>query len=230
MSSMFVLNLLSPYLVASAEAGSLLVSAGTDVPYQIYMGTSFQHKRLRASIKSGVLVGPYSDLTISLIGAIGTPDVYVSLLESAYDLGSMNSCSVQYMLGKKRLWSIGPELRFDYLTASDTSSDLLEAVVGDLNAPQGIGIREKELNVQLGVMTYAAGFRIGRDIVLGGSEQHLLHIDLSAYKHIASSSSLILNDEEPEELSAVLDDLLWEDVFRPYGYLGGLGLAYSYRF
>ena len=165
-----------------------------------------------------------------MIGALGTPDVYVSLLESAYQLGSMNSCSVQYMFGKKRFWSIGPELRLDTLIASDTSSDLLEAAVGEIDVPKGIGKRDKALNVKLGVVTYAAGLRFGRDIPLGASENHLFHIDISAFKHYASSSSLTLNEDEAEELSAVLDDLLWEDVFRPYGYLGGLGMAYSYRF
>ena len=221
---------LSFLFVNQAHASSFLISAGTDIPYQLHVGAAVQHDRWRASFKSGLLSGPYSDLTLSLIEAMGTPEIYVNLLDSAYDLGSMNGLALQVMLGKKRLWSIGPEFRFDYLTASDTPSDLLEAVVGDIDVPGIMANRGKDLEVSLGLMTYAAGLRCGREMAFGASSQHLMHIDLSVYKHYSTQSNLTINDEEPQELSEALDELLWEDVFRPYGYLGGLGIAYSYRF
>ena len=221
---------LTSLFVAQAQSSSFLISAGTDIPYQFHVGAAIQIERLRVSFKSGLLYGPYSDLTMSLIEALGTPEIYVNLLDSAYDLGSMNGLALQCMIGKKRLWSIGPELRFDYLTASDTPSDLLEAVVGDIEVPALMNKRGKDLEVRLGLMTYAVGLRFGREFVFGTSSQHLVHTDLSVYKHYATQSALMLNDEQPEELNKVLDDLLWEDVFRPYGYLGGLGAAYSYRF
>ncbi len=222
--------LLSYLFVFSAQARSYLLSSGTDTPYQFYVGVAVQQEHFRVSFKSGLLSEPYSDLTLSLIEAFGTPEVYVNLLDSAYDLGSMNGLALQWMFGKKKLWSIGPEFRFDHLTASDTPSDLLEAVVGELDVPAAIGKRGKDLNVRLGLTTYAVGLRFGREFVLGASSQHLVHTDLSVYKHYATQSVLMINDEQPEELNKVLDDLLWEDVFRPYGYLGGLGVAYSYRF
>ena len=202
--------------------------AGTDAPYQIGVGGSYDLKNIKLSMKTGILAGPYSGLTISLIERLGTPDVYIDLLDSAYELGYMNSLSAQIRLGKKKLWLLGPELRLDYLTASDTPSELLEVVLGE-PIPTG-GRFAQELEVELGLMMYAAGLRTGREIPLGANEKSSLLLELSFFKHIATQSQLNINAATPEALNSALDELLWEDVFRPYGYLGGLGLTYSYLF
>ena len=60
--------------------------------------------------------------------------------------------------------------------------------------------------------------------------RHHINLELSAYKHIYTQSRLMINVSQEDELNDLLDKLLWEDVFRPYGYLGGIGVSYSYSF
>ncbi len=219
---------LSLFAAHAAEASSISLLAGTDVPYQLGVGVSYDIKSIKLSVRSGILAGPYSSLTISLIEQLGTPDVYIDLLESAYELGYMNSLSAQIKLGRKKVWLLGPELRFDYLTASDTPSELLEVVIGE-PIPTG-GRFAKELEVELGLMMYAVGVRTGRIIPLGTTDRSSLLLELSFAKHISAQSQLSINEETPETINTALNDLLWEDVFLPYGYLGGVGVSYSYTF
>ena len=214
-----------------ANAENLLVSVGTDIPYQFHAGASYDLNRIRFSARSGILVEPYSSMTISLIGAFGVDEIYINLLESAYQLGSMNSISTQYLLGEKKLWYLGPEFRFDYLTAADTPVDLVESVTGEsISTGSGPRAGSKEVDLQMGLMMYAAGLRVGRAIPFGEGQKHNLLVDLSFHKHYSTKTSLYINEEQPEKLNEMLDELLWEDVFLPYGYLGGLGLSYSYSF
>lgn len=212
---------------AQAETPTLSVLVGTDIPYQHSLGTELRVKDVRFSLRTGLLVDPYSGLTLDLLDAFGTEDVYIRLLEASYQFGTMNGLGMQYLFGKKKLWYVGPELRFDYVAASDTSSDLIEAVVGEsrFNPPR-FGVNQQE--IYLGLWLFAAGLRTGRVIPLG--KNHNVHLELSFYKHYRNTTILYIDDQENKNITTSLNDLLWEDVFKPYGYLGGLGLAYSYSF
>ena len=212
---------------AHAQNPTTTLLIGTDIPYQYSIGTEVKIKNVRFSLRTGLLVDPYSELTLKLLQAFGTDETYIRLLEASYQFGTMNGIGAQYLFGKDKHWYVGPEFRFDYVTASDTSSDLINTVIGDTRSlPPRFGNQEQE--VRLGLWMLAAGIRTGRTIPFGNSENHHLHVELSFYKHYKIQTLLSVNDQQNEGVSEALDELLWEDVFQPYGYLGGFGLTYSY--
>lgn len=211
---------------AKAERSVLI---GTDVPYQFYVGANRPVKKSILSLRTGLLVGPYSDMTLKTISLLGTDDVYIRLLETSYRFGSMNSIGTQHFLGQNKRWFTGPELRLDYLTASETSSELVEAVVGQsISGPSRF--RSQPVDVELGLRLFAAGLRAGRIVQLGNKAYHKLNIEFSLYKHFHTRSKLLINGARPESVDDRLNDLLWADVFWPYGYLCGLGINYGYSF
>ena len=67
-----------------AQGMDISLNIGTDIPYQFHIGSTIDRKKLRVSLRSGILFGPYSQMTIGLIELLGTPEVYVNMLESAY--------------------------------------------------------------------------------------------------------------------------------------------------
>ena len=227
---MLSLFLCSQFLsTARAEIQKTSLMIGTDLPYQFHLGTEIEHEKLKFSFRTGLLVEPYSTVTLKLIEAFGTDEVYIRLLESSYQLGSMNSVGVHYFLGEKKRWYLGPELRLDYLLAAETSSKIIELVTGkSVSAIPRFGFDEPDF--RLGIWLHAIGFRAGTSFPIDNHQRKKLVLEISFYKHYLSSTSLTINGEVSENLSSALDTLLWEDVFLPYGYLGGLGLAYSYSF
>jgi hypothetical protein len=227
MISLFLCSqFLSP---ASAEIERTNLMIGTDLPYQFHIGAEIEQERFKYSIRSGLLVEPYSTVTLSLIEAFGVGESYVRLLESSYQMGSMNSIGVHYFLDEKKRWYLGPELRIDYLMAAETTTEIIQVVTGrTVNAAPIFGFDEP--NVRLGIWLHAIGFRGGTSFALDQHERKRVLVEFSLYKHYLSSASLSINGERSDTFSETLDTLLWEDVFLPYGFLGGLGLAYSYSF
>lgn len=85
----------------------------------------------------------------------------------------------------------------------------------------------KNINVNLGLNRIASGLQFRK------------HFNLSSYKtpnknrgfkskFITSQSKLNVNGKNLEMINKELDRLLWEDVFKPYGHIGGFGFSYSY--
>jgi hypothetical protein len=211
------------------QAQNLSLTVGTDIPYQFYVGTSLETKHLDAYYRTGILSTPYSDAILNVLGSFEIDQEYIDLLDASYQFGWMNGIGILGKIGKKKQWYGGAELRVDRLTASDTPADLIEIVTGEsINRPVRPG--RSESVAELGLTTYGIGVRLGRRIDLDEDAQHSIRIELSATKHIASQTSLTINDEEADRLNQALDELFWEDVFKPYGFLGGLGISYSYRF
>lgn len=201
---------------------------GTDIPYQLNIGAAYDTNMIRVYGRSGVLIGPYSTLTLSIIEMLGTDEAYIALLESSYQFGSMNSLGVQYKFGKNKLWQVGTEFRFDYLFASETPKELIDAITDE--SLISVGPMALERSIQMSLMTYAIGMRIGREFVIEKNNRHSLLIELSVFKHFSTVTRAYLDGEYAERLTNSLDTLLWEDVFLPYGYLGGIGIQYKYAF
>ena len=214
-------------LTPTVESAEYSVQIGSDLPYQNGIGLSRDRGPIRISLRTGILYGVYSDLTLNLISVLGTDEVYIDLLESSFGFGFMNSIGAYYLFCKKNVWYIGPEIRFDYLQAADTSSELVESITGSSiqNTP---GPLSQEPNISLQLAMYAVGVRMGRTFYL--AENHHIDIELSLYKHYNTNTRFFINEDESQRLTSILDPLLWEDVFLPYGYLGGIGLSYRYLF
>ncbi|MEC7987523.1 MAG: hypothetical protein VX278_20320 [Myxococcota bacterium] len=223
---MILLSLLGSVISVANANPSLMI--GTDVPYQVNLGAAYDAGPVRFSFRSGILAGPYSTLTLSIVEMLGTDEVYINLLEASYQFGSMNSLGTQYMFGQKKRWQIGTEFRFDYLFASETPEELIDAVTGESSTPSGPFIAER--NIEMSLMMYAIGLRFGREFVVGKDEHHSFLIEFSLFKHFSTVTRLNINGEYAERLTDSLDTLLWEEVFLPYGYLGGVGLNYKYTF
>ena len=225
---MFSLLVTSTFFICSAKAQDISLMMGTDIPYQAHIGATWELHDVAFSVRSGVLGGPYSDMTLSILERLGTDDIYISLLDASYDFGWMNSIGFYYKTGRDKQWSFGPEFRFDSLAASDTSSALIETITGDTQSTGPLW-GNKEQDIQFQLMSLAAGLRVGRSFTLDKLRKHRVLIELSLYKHYYIQTTLSRNEDNISRLGESLGILLWEDVFLPYGYLGGIGVAYSYR-
>ena len=219
-----ILTFLMPILI---KAQSISLGIGTDIPYQVYANVTFETKQVDISYKSGILTRPYSDAILNLFQALGTDEIYIKLLETSYDFGWMNTLGAYYKFGEKRKWYAGPELRFDYFTASETPSGILEEIAGDRfeNGNQTTNIKGK-----LSVMTYAIGWRSGYKFELKQNNKHNFRIEISAAKYIATHATLKINGESNTNLNKYVDEQIWENMFKRNGVLIGFGVSYAYRF
>lgn len=208
------------------KSSDLSIGLGTDIPYQFKGELAWKYKSFELSYNTGVLAPPYSDAILSVLGALGTDQIYIDLLEPSFKLGWMNGINPRFYLGRESPWYIGPEFRFDNLNASETSSELIEIVTGQTIPGSQILNRNRE--IQMSVLLLSAGLRFGRTISLDENKRHLLRAELSFFKHIRCSTDLQLSDQDLSLTSEALNKLLWEEVFLPYGYHGGLGISYSY--
>ena len=211
-----------------AFAQNFSFSIGTDVPYQYYLGINSELKNIDFSYRTGILTPPYSDVILDIIERLGTDEIYINLLDASYDFGWMNSIGAYYKFGKLKSWYIGSEFRVDYLTASDTPEDLIEAVSG--RSFNRSNFNNRGAGLKLGLRTFALGIRFGKSFSLSSNKKHYLKTEFSLAKHIATHSILQSNGNDLERINQELDRLLWDDVFKRYGYLGGFGFAYCYIF
>ena len=90
------------------------------------------------------------------------------------------------------------------------------------------------IELKLGLKMLATGFRFGKSFTLSSNNKHHLKTEISVNKYIVTQSILELQGFNLglnlENVNKELDRLLWEDVFKKYGYVGGIGFAYSYSF
>lgn len=227
MKNLVILSILF-FLTPKANSQSFSASIGTDIPYQHYLGINMELKNIDISYRTGILVPPYSDAILGIIERLGTDEIYIKLLDVAYEFGWMNSVGVYYKFGSEQKWYAGSEFRFDYLSASDTPAELVEAISGQtINRPNFIN---RNIELKLGLRMLALGLRFGRTFNLGTSNKHFLKTEFSISKHIATQSILQGNGNNLERINQEIDKLLWDDVFKTYGYVGGFGIAYSYKF
>ena len=201
-------------------------SIGTDIPYQFYIGGAFETSNIDIAYRTGVLTSPYSNLITNTLEAAGTDQVYIDLLEASFNLGWMNSLGVYYKFGNLKSWYIGPEIRIDKLTASEASIEILETLV---NQPINTnGQWTGDIQAELGMNMVALGFRFGKSIPIGEMKKHRLRFELSLAKHISTQSTLLINNRKNENLNLELNEMLWEDVFKKYGYIGGVGVGFTF--
>lgn len=212
----------------SSNAQGLEFSIGSDIPYQHYVGAAYETKHFNLAGRSGVLTPPYSDAILDIIQAFGTDEIYINLLDASFQFGWMNSIGANLKFGKHKSWYAGSELRLDYLTAADTPHELLEAITGEAIVIGGLARRNIEL--KMGLRLFGAGFRFGRYFKLGPSNKHFIKTELSFIKYLSTQTSLSGNGQNLTLINQELNKLIWDDVFKPYGFAGGIGLAYSYRF
>jgi hypothetical protein len=216
------------FWVIKTYSQSFSASIGTDVPYQHYLGVNMEFKNIDISYRTGILVPPYSDAILRILERFGTDKIYIDLLDAAYDFGWMNSVGAYYKFGSKKNWYAGPEFRIDWLSASDTPDDLIEAVSGQTIINPSFSNRAIEL--KLGLRLHVLGLRVGKSFRISSNNKHYFKTEFSISKHIASQTQLQGNGNNLERINQEINRLLWDDVFKIYGYIGGLGLAYVYKF
>jgi hypothetical protein len=213
---------------SNIRSQNLSFSVGTDIPYQHFAGINIETNSVDVYYRTGILIPPYSDAILSLIQSFGTDEVYISLLDAAFDFGWMNSIGAYFKFGKQKDWYIGSEFRLDYLTAADTPKDLIETVTGQSTLIGNFMFNNVEIN--LGLRMTAVGLRFGKSFNMGDNNKHQLRTEISISKYVATQSYLKGNDQDLDLVNQKLDSLIWEDVFRPYGYVGGIGFVYTYKF
>ncbi|MGB2129729.1 MAG: hypothetical protein ACPHXR_09665 [Flavicella sp.] len=204
------------------------VSLGTDIPYQHYVGLHLHSEKIEGYYRLGILAPPYSDYILNISRELGVSENYIEMIENAYDFGWMNTMGMAYKFGKKRRWHIGAEFRLDFLTANETPYDLIEIVTGiTLQIPDQI---QGKARASLGMKTYALGIRGGYSFPISIDKKHQIRVEVSAAKHSSIQTRLKIQNKKNDAVNTKLNNLFWEDVFRDYGYLGGIGIAYIYDF
>jgi hypothetical protein len=208
-----------------SNAQNITFSAGIDVPIQHYLGVNLETKNIDLYYRTGVLIPPFSNTILKILKKLGTEEIYINLLDASFDFGWMNSIGASYKFGNNKRWYFGSEVRFDYLSAADTPEDLLEAAI---EKPVNI-YRTKKNKIELGLNMFATGFRFGRLFNIDKQNRHYFRIEILFSKYVSTQSFLRINDKYPERLNNELNKILWQDVFKNYGYAGGIGFAYSFK-
>lgn len=207
---------------------SVQLVLGTDFPYQNYIGVNYPLTDFDIAVKTGVLTPPYSSVLIKMFGAYGAEDTHLQLIDESFRFGWMNTLGVYYKTGKNKQWYVGADIRFDFLTTNEVpESALIEAV--DTSLRKYLNFLPFKLNAELSVQLAGAGIRGGKVFQLDESGKHQLAIDISAFKYLYSKSTTKINEREFDIISNYVDDLIWEDVFKKYGYVVGIGISYRYR-
>ena len=224
------LAILSGSLHLSAQNISL--SLGTDIPYQHYLSINLEMNKIDLSYRTGILTPPYSDAVLSIISSLGTDEIYINLLDASFDFGWTNSIGTYYKFGKKKDWYGGGEIRYDFLKAADAPQNIIQTITGQ---PMNLfNFLSSSVELKLGLKMVATGFRFGKVFTLSSNNKHHLKTEISVSKYILTQSGLELQGLNLglnlELINKELDRLLWEDVFKRYGYVGGIGFAYSYSF
>ncbi len=209
-------------------AQNFSISLGTDIPYQHYLGANLELRKIEFEYRTGVLTPPYSDAILDIIQFLGTDDIYINLLDASFELGWTNSVGSYYKFGKNKNWYTGAEIRLDYLTAEDTPKDVIQTITGE--QINDINTFFNRAQLKLGLKMIAAGLRLGKSFKLSPNNKHYLKTEISINKYITTKSILKLNGNNLQALNKELNKILWEDVFKKYGYVGGIGFAYSYKF
>ena len=211
------------------QAQKFSVSIGSDIPYNHYIGTTLETKNIDFSYQTGILVPPYSGAVLGIIEKLGADEIYTDLLDVAYDFGWMNSLGAYYKFGAQKKWYVGADFRLDYLTAADSSNELIATLTGiDLSILDGF--ITDGIAVKLRLKMFGIGARVGRSFSISKNNKHHIKTEFSIGKYLSTKSTLTLNGEDFESLNEALDRALWDDVFKKYGYIGGFGIAYSYTF
>jgi hypothetical protein len=72
--------------------------------------------------------------------------------------------------------------------------------------------------------------RIGKTFRLGADNKHFLKTEFSVSKYLSSESLLQGNGNNLDRVNSRLDNLQWEDVFKPCGYVAGFGIVLCLQF
>jgi hypothetical protein len=209
------------------KAQKFSLSLGTDIPYQFYLGATIHTTHIDVSYRTGILVSPYSDAILNIFETMGASEIYINFLEAAYDFGWMNSIGAYYNFPEKN-WYLGCEFRLDYLTAADTNTDIIEAITGRSFIRLNPLIDEQQ--VEFSLLMFGLGIRAGKSFHISENKKHQIKAEISLSKYLATQSFLSANNTNAEDINNTLDKLLWENVFKNYGFIGGIGIAYSYTF
>lgn len=227
-----IIPLFSLFGSLNLSAQSLSLSVGTDIPYQHYFAVNSEMKRFELSYRTGILIPPYSNAILDIIGALGTDEIYIDLLDESFDFGWTNSIGTFYKFGKKKDWYGGGEIRYDYLTAADAPRNIIQTLTGQqINI---INFLFSSVKLKLGLKMLATGLRFGKSFSLNSNNKHQLKTEISINKYIVTNSVLELHGSSLslnlEPINRELNRLLWEEVFKKYGFVGGFGLSYCYSF
>lgn len=217
-------------LAPAALAQSPFLVLGTDVPVQYYVGIGLDADRLGLTYRAGYPGEPYPGMLTGAMAAIGLDELYVDLIDDSFGGGWMNTLSAQVSAGRRRRFRIGLDLRHDRLRASDDAVSLLGPVLGPglTAALAAAGGEAVAARVQCNLT--GLGLRASRDLRLGRGGRHRLRVEASLAKYLEAATSLAFDGDELaafEELaSGLAESILARQVFDPYGYVGGLGVAY----
>lgn len=192
---------------------------GTDVPIQYAVGADWQfHRHFSVGAKAGVLTAPYSNAILGLLAAFGTDQIYVDLIDEAFQLGTIGELSANGHFGKNYAGLYGQTVM---LRAGDAPKALMEAALGVTIPNPGIGPNAPALELALTSRLYQIGARYGRRFPI--SEQFELRAEIGVSKNIGSVSKIYTNSRSTDNLNALIDSE-FKPIYSSYAYLPALSI------
>jgi len=223
------LSFLAVLLGSELSAQEYSVTAGTEFPYQHYLGFNVHVNDLDISYRTGILNKPYSDILIDALSIYDYPDEVLDFLKETYEVGWMNSIGVYKRFGKNKQWYLGPEFRLDYLNQQTTPVEVAESFFDDARLNDFEIIDESTEDVEVSLLTLAFGVRVGRTFQpIKNNPRHLINAELAIYRYIEVHSKVTIDGNNSEIVDELTDELLSKDFFGPHGQFPVLGVSYSY--
>lgn len=217
--------------ISKVNAQKFSLTAGTEFPYQHYLGVNLNLKDIDFSLRTGLLVPPYSDALIDALEIYDYPDEVQELLKASYEFGWMNSFGVYKRFGKEKQWYVGPEFRVDYLDNATTPAEVFQILFEDPSV-SGLGLIDPNAqDIKFSLLTLAFGARVGRSFRLfKDNPSHLISTELAVYRYINIHSKVTIDGNNREVVDELTDELLWNDFYGPHGQLLVLAVSYTYVF
>ena len=195
---------------------------GTQVPLNYSVGYEYQHSPpLSWNIHTGVLTVPYQTAIAEILKALGTDRALAHTIEDEFDIGYHLQPSLKYYLGRTYL---GLSYIYQSLWAKNLSSESIENYYGVQLPSRPFRTNAFTLNSNL----HNLGFFVGRIVNLGLTNWQL-HLELGAYKTIASESRLNAEFGETSIVNPLIDSELGA-YYRKYGYLASANFYLAYHF
>lgn len=227
MKKITFLTLILLGLNLSAKA-QLRVLAGTQIPVQYNVGLDYQFaKRWAVNAHIGVLTKPYDQIILNIIEGFGTDEVYIRMIENAFQFGVVTDIGLRFHLNKKNY--LGIYGQYIALSAQDTPQEVIESFFGvNLTTfPRIGGLRNINNNIDLLLKSnlLQLGLTYGRVIPLTSRLDLRLEFDISA--NIGSSSTLSSNTRNLTNLSTTVDNEL-STFYRNYAFVPGITIHFAY--
>lgn len=219
-----VIGIFFTILFFRANASEFKLLIGTQIPLQYHIGANYDfNKRIGLTANFGILTQPYDKAILEVLGAFGTDEVYLNMIQNAFNRGYISDLGVQFYINRKNYLRIFGQ--YVSLSASDAPKDLLESYYG-ISFGSGLLAGNNAVNVEMKSSLVQLGLLYGHSFAFKGNNWKI-NLELGASKNISSNTELYMDSKVLNQASALINGDLSE-IYFDYAYIPTLNLALVY--